>query len=67
MIGAAVPLRLQGLLRPSERGILLEMDDGHIWRLTGAEDFAALGHTEVIVEARKTSSGRLEVFWIGPA
>lgn len=43
------------------------MSDGHIWRLTGAEDFAPLGHTEVIVEARKVSSSLLEVFWIGPA
>jgi len=43
------------------------MDDGHIWRLTGAEDFAPLEHREVIVEARKASSSLLEVFWIGPA
>ncbi|MFC4194140.1 DUF5818 domain-containing protein [Novosphingobium lubricantis] len=67
MTGATAPLRLQGALRPSERGFLLEMDDGHIWRLSGAEDFAPLEHREVIVEARKASSSLLEVFWIGPA
>ena len=39
---AAVPLRLQGRLRRSERGFLLEMEDGHVWRLEGAQDFPPL-------------------------
>jgi len=43
------------------------MDDGHIWRLTGAEDFTPLEHRRVIVEARKASSSLLDVFWIGVA
>lgn len=43
------------------------MNDGHMWRLTGAEDFAPLEHQPVIVEARKVSSSLLDVFWIGPA
>ncbi|WP_157801416.1 DUF5818 domain-containing protein, partial [Sphingobium sp. LB126] len=46
---AAVPLRLQGRLRRSERGFLLEMEDGHVWRLEGAQDFPPLVDATVIV------------------
>ena len=63
----ATPLRLQGRLRRTERGFLLEMDDGHVWRLNGAQDFAPLVDAAVIVEARKVSSSLLDVFWIGSA
>ncbi|MFC0203312.1 DUF5818 domain-containing protein [Novosphingobium soli] len=64
---AAVPLRLHGRLRRNARGFLLEMDDGHVWRLRGAQDFPPLLDTEVIVEARKASSSLLDVLWMGPA
>lgn len=64
---AAVPLRLRGHLRRNARGFLLEMDDGHVWRLNGAQDFPPLLDTEVIVEARKASSSLLDVLWMGPA
>lgn len=63
---AAAPLRLHGHLRRNARGFLLEMDDGHVWRLKGAQDFPPL-HTAVIVEARKASSSLLDVLWLGPA
>ncbi|WP_353682139.1 DUF5818 domain-containing protein [Sphingobium sp.] len=43
------------------------MDDGHVWRLRGAQDFPPLLDTEVIVEARKASSSLLDVLWMGPA
>ena len=64
---AAVPLRLHGRLRRNARGFLLEMDDGHVWRLKGAQDFPPLLDTAVIVEARKASSSLLDVLWLGPA
>ncbi|KMS63169.1 hypothetical protein V475_04870 [Sphingobium baderi LL03] len=43
------------------------MDDGHVWRLKGAQDFPPLLDTAVIVEARKASSSLLDVLWLGPA
>lgn len=64
---AATPLRLQGRLRHNERGFLLEMDDGHVWRLKGAQDFPPLLDAAVIVEARKASGSLLDVLWLGPA
>ncbi|AMK24734.1 hypothetical protein HY78_24570 [Rhizorhabdus wittichii DC-6] len=64
---AAVPLRLQGRLRRSERGFLLEMEDGHVWRLEGAQDFPPLVDATVIVEGRKASPSLLDVLWLGPA
>lgn len=64
---AAVPLRLLGCLRRNARGFLLEMDDGHVWRLKGAQDFPPLLDRAVIVEARKASSSLLDVLWLGPA
>ena len=64
---AAAPLRLRGQLRRSERGFLLEMEDGHVWRLNGAQDFPPLVDATVIVEARKASSILLDVLWMGPA
>lgn len=68
MTGAVAPLRLRGRLRRNERGFLLEIDDGPIWRLTGAEEFAPLlADTDIIVEGRKAGSGLLDVLWMGPA
>lgn len=64
---AVAPLRLHGHLRRNARGFLLEMDDGHVWRLKGAQDFPPLLDTVVIVEARKASSSLLDVLWLGPA
>ena len=64
---AAVPLRLHGHLRRNARGFLLEMDDGHVWRLRGAQDFPPLLDSAVIVEARRASSSLLDVLWLGPA
>lgn len=64
---ASVPLRLHGHLRRNARAFLLEMEDGHVWRLKGAQDFPPLLDTEVIVEARKASSSLLDVLWLGPA
>lgn len=62
-----VPLRLQGRLRRNARGFLLEMDDGHVWRLKGVQDFPPLLDAIVIIEARRASSSLLDVLWIGPA
>jgi hypothetical protein len=64
---AAVPLRLHGHLRRNAHGFLLEMDDGHVWRLKGAQDFPPLVDSAVIVEARRASSSLFDVLWLGPA
>lgn len=61
------PLRLRGWLRRSERGFLLEMDDGHRWRLTGVDDLSAFEDAAIIVEARRVNTGQLEVLWAGAA
>jgi hypothetical protein len=63
----AAPLRLRGRLQQGDRGFLLVIDDGPVWRLTGAEDYTALIGSEVIVEARKVGSVLLDVLWMGPA
>ena len=67
VIMAAAPLRLHGHLRRNARGFLLEMDDGHVWRLKGAQDFPPLVDATVIVEGRKASPSLLDVLWLGPA
>lgn len=67
VIMAVVPLRLRGVLHTSDRGFLLETDDGHVWRLSGAEDLTPLEYSNVIVEARKVSNSLLDVLWIGSA
>ena len=66
VIMAAAPLRLHGHLRRNARGFLLEMDDGHVWRLKGAQDFPPLVDA-VVVEGRKASPSLLDVLWLGPA
>lgn len=67
VIGTVAPLRLRGRLRRTERGFLLDMEDGHVWRLNGAQDFPPLVDATVIVEGRKASPSLLDVLWLGPA
>jgi len=62
-----VPLRLRGVLHTNERGFLLEAEDGHVWRIEGAEAYAALVDQAVIVEAYKRGVNLLELLWAGPA
>jgi hypothetical protein len=66
VIGTVAPLRLRGRLRRTERGFLLDMEDGHVWRLNGAQDFPPLVDA-VVVEGRKASPSLLDVLWLGPA
>ena len=67
VIGTDALLRLRGRLRRTERGFLLDMEDGHVWRLEGAQDFPPLVDATVIVEGRKASPSLLDVLWLGPA
>ncbi|RIA46497.1 MULTISPECIES: DUF5818 domain-containing protein [Sphingomonadaceae] len=67
VIGTVAPLRLRGRLRRTERGFLLDMEDGHVWRLNGAQDFPPLVDAVVVVEGRKASPSLLDVLWLGPA
>jgi hypothetical protein len=67
MSGKKIPLRLRGILRISERGPLLEVEDGPIWRLDTSDDLASHRDTPVRVEAWRRDANLLELLWIGPA
>ncbi|WP_443018172.1 DUF5818 domain-containing protein [Sphingobium sp. TCM1] len=62
-----VPLRLRGILRLNDRGPLLEIDDGPVWRLQTEDDLAELQDQAVRVEAWQRGASLLELLWIGPA
>lgn len=61
------PLRLRGILRLSERGPLLELDEGPLWRLQTDEDLVAHENQSVRIEAWQRGASVLELLWIGPA
>ncbi|PZU06305.1 DUF5818 domain-containing protein [Sphingomonas sp.] len=61
-----VPLRLRGVLRLSDRGPLLEIDDGPVWRLQTEDDVSRLQDLPVKVEAWQRGASVLELLWIGP-
>jgi hypothetical protein len=61
-----VPLRLRGTLRISERGPLLEIDDGPVWRLDTEDDLQPYRDLPVRVEAWARGTSLLELLWIGP-
>lgn len=61
-----VPLRLRGVLRISDRGPLLEIDDGPVWRLQTEDDVSGLQDLPVKVEAWQRGASVLELLWIGP-
>ena len=65
MTASAVPSRLRGVLRTSERGFLLETEDGHVWRVEGAEPYADLADRPVVVEAYRRTPTLLELLWAG--
>ncbi len=59
--------RLEGLLLTSDRGHILQLDDGAIWALD-FEDAAATGVGQrVILEGIRSGLDRITVEWIGPA
>lgn len=67
MSAGKVPLRLRGILRLSERGPLLEVDEGSIWRLETNDDLQPYRDQPVRVEAWARGLSLLELLWIGPA
>lgn len=66
MNGNQVPLRLHGVLKSSDRGPLLEVDDGPPWRLQSESALDLNEGQTVIVEAWQRGGRLLEVLWIGP-
>jgi len=62
---SVVPSRLRGILRTGERGFFLEAEDGHVWRVEGAQAFADLTDRPVIIEAYRRTPAVLELLWAG--
>jgi hypothetical protein len=50
----------------SERGPLLEIDDGPVWRLDTEDDLQPYRDLPVRVEAWARGTSLLELLWIGP-
>ncbi|WP_263588832.1 DUF5818 domain-containing protein [Sphingopyxis sp. GC21] len=67
MSATRVPARLHGTLRVTGRGYRLHADDGQVWRVEGAEPFAALAEQTIVVEAYRRAPNLLELLWAGPA
>lgn len=67
MSASKAPLRLRGIVRIGERGALLEVDDGPIWRLETNDDLQLYRDVPVRVEAWPRGTSLLELLWIGPA
>lgn len=61
------PLRLRGTLRIGERGPMLEVDEGAVWRLDTTDDLQPYRDLPVRVEAWARGTSLLELLWIGPA
>jgi len=66
MTESKAPMRLRGILRMSERGPLLEVEDGPVWRLETSDDLRAHVDQPVQVEAWQRGASLLELLWIGP-
>ena len=60
-------IRLNGTILKSERGPLLETNDGIIWKLNAENIKLPDEGTKVIVEAGVANEQYLEVDWIGNA
>jgi membrane protein implicated in regulation of membrane protease activity len=59
--------RFTGRLGKAERGPILELADGTVWRLITDDDLAALVGEQVVVEGRSIGFDGLELIWIGRA
>jgi hypothetical protein len=57
-------IRLTGTILESERGALLETDDGAIWKLKTENDTLPVSGTKVIVDAGIIDEFSLQVDWI---
>ncbi|OHT21592.1 DUF5818 domain-containing protein [Edaphosphingomonas haloaromaticamans] len=67
MTDSKPPLRLRGIVRMSDRGPLLEVADGPVWRLETRDDLHAHRDQNVQIEAWQRGPSLLELLWIGPA
>lgn len=65
MTDSKAPLRLRGIVRISDRGPLLEVEDGPVWRLDTKDDLGAYENQIVHVEAWQRGASLLELLWIG--
>jgi hypothetical protein len=57
------------MLHADARGLFLQTDEGHHWRLDagdGADGSAQLAGRMVTIEAWQRGASRLEPLWIGP-
>lgn len=61
------PNRLEGMLRLSERGLLLEIDDSGVWALDAEPDDQCLAGRRIRVEGIRCGFDRIEVEWMGAA
>ena len=59
--------RETGVLRNSERGLILHVDGGGVFALDADIDALKLLGTRVTVEGKRSGFDRLDVDWIGPA
>ena len=62
---SATPSRIRGILRAGERGFLLECEDGHVWRVEGADAFGHLAGRSVVVEAYHRTPTLIDILWAG--
>lgn len=67
MTDSKAPLRVCGTLRMSDRGPLLEVEDGPVWRLETHDDLRLLEDQIVRIEAWQRGPSQLELLWIGVA
>jgi hypothetical protein len=58
--------RLEGLLLTSDRGLVLQIDDGGVWALDADPDHYAQVSRRVVVEGIRCGFDRIDVEWIGP-
>jgi hypothetical protein len=59
--------RLTGRLGKSERGLILQMDDGGVYALDADAAAQALVGQRVTIEGTRSGFDRIDVEWVGPA
>jgi len=65
MSTSKVPMRLRGILRFGERGAVLEVEEGPVWRIETSDDLSVHAGALVQMEAYQQGANRLELLWIG--
>jgi hypothetical protein len=57
--------RLEGLLLTSDRGLVLQIDDGGVWALDADPHHYAQAGRRVVIEGIRSGFDRIDVEWIG--